>query len=122
MNKKKKKNKQNRTLNFSLFQNRSSSSFVWLLGNFLCLEEVPTDREAFMLYNLGPNYAGSLDVDLDRYYIYEMVNEKTAKLPEDLVALLIDPSQGNFSYLQDKIMFILSIRSMVVGKEKKKKN
>eukprot|EP01114_Cavostelium_apophysatum_P014246 TRINITY_DN3646_c0_g1_i2.p1 TRINITY_DN3646_c0_g1~~TRINITY_DN3646_c0_g1_i2.p1 ORF type:complete len:2996 (+),score=922.89 TRINITY_DN3646_c0_g1_i2:247-9234(+) len=87
----------------------------WQLGNVFFFEDLASENDVFLLYNIGPNYAGGFDVDSGIFQIYDVINEKDISSHPDLIQLIIDPSSGNFSTLQDKMLFVLSIRNMVIA-------
>ena len=89
----------------------------WNLGTVYLLEEPPTDNEAFLLYQLGPNYCGNLDINLSYFYNpYSVIHVDNFKLfgkdPSKL-AILTDPWSTQLTYLQEKIIYVFSPRNFI---------
>lgn len=89
-----------------------SDTLSWQLGNVFFFEDVPTDKEVFLLYNtLGPNYAGGFESEIPLEIISMTIKPSTIRLYEEFGI------KDNLSYLKDKIVFVLSVRNMVLGKK-----
>ncbi len=52
----------------------------WQLGNIYLFEEAAGEPEVLLLYMLGPNYCGNLDVDLSMFQTYDIINKDTVKV------------------------------------------
>ena len=85
------------------------------IGLVRLLTIFPSEKEAFMLYIIGPNYAGGLELDMSIFQVYDVITEKTLRSIPEVVPVMVDPSSINLNYLHEKIMFVLCIRNMVVG-------
>lgn len=48
----------------------------WHLGNVYLFDCAVRDDEAFLLYHLGPDYVGNLDVKIDQTKVYDHANEE----------------------------------------------
>ena len=87
----------------------------WQLSNLYVLDDVLSDKESLLLYTLGPNYAGGVEVDLAKFRTNEIICEKYLRLVHDQTSVLTDPSQHSLSHLHDKLVFVFCSRNLVVG-------
>jgi hypothetical protein len=60
--------------------NREGVDVLWKLGNVHFFDDVAADPEILLLYMLGPNYCGNLDVDMSLFFVYDIIKEKTLRI------------------------------------------
>ncbi len=65
-----------------------------------------SDNEAFLLYNLGPNYSGGLEIDAGSFHVYEDINE------ENLSILCYQSISTSISYPY-RYLFLLFLHSTI---------
>lgn len=109
------------SLSSSLNSSSSSTHFsriepkIWNLGATYLFEELPNDIECFLLYQLGPDYIGNLDIDLKNFYNpYSVITNDFVRLMPSNRLLTDDLHwKSQLNNLQEKIIFAFAPRNIV---------
>jgi len=95
-----------------------STNNSWHLGNSYYFEEMPTDKEVFYLYLLGPDHFRGLKVDISAIDSILPNLDKTTKLHPLLIEHLLNPSTTPLLSLHEKILYIFTAKCLCVTTHK----
>ncbi|PRP88292.1 BEACH domain-containing protein [Planoprotostelium fungivorum] len=91
--------------------------WCWRLGNLFMLEDALSSKQCMMMYMVGPNYVGTFECDQQFFMTPDFINVRYLK--EFGEAILFNkegsPFRTQLSSIQEHLMFVLSIRNMVVA-------
>ncbi|EGG15238.1 BEACH domain-containing protein [Cavenderia fasciculata] len=100
----------------SYFQDYSMVKTNWHLGNAYFFEDLPSEKEIFYLYLLGPDHFRGLKVDISSIENIRPYMDKTTKLHPLLIEHLLNPTMIHLFSLHDKIVSIFSAKCLYVTK------
>jgi len=87
---------------------------LWQLGVTYMFDETPNDYEAFLVYQLGPNYWGSLDKSLHLFQNpYTSLSTSSITRFDEKLNLLTENWKTQLAYWQDKIVFVFTPRHCI---------
>lgn len=69
----------------------------------------------FLVYLMGPDYVGGLEADPFSFLVYEAITERNVAAYPEVEDLIRGLPAESFLQLQDKLLFVLSVRNMVIG-------